>query len=421
MAIQKITSGILADGAIVAADIANGSITTAKIADGNVTSAKIDTVANTKITGLVTSGQIANVANTQVTGSIEATQVGTTVSQLFGMRNRIINGAMEIDQRNSGASVTPANGTYTLDRWGANQFSSTGKFSVQQNVGSVTPPAGFANYLGVTSLSAYSIGSNDIYAMYQAIEGNNIADLAWGTANAKTITLSFWVRSSLTGTFGGSLQNNDADLSYPYTYTISSVNTWEYKTVTIAGPTSGTWLATNGIGILLRFGLGAGSTRSATAGSWQAGNFNSATGAVSVVGTNGATFYITGVQLEVGSTATPFERRLYNQELANCQRYLPAFGGNGTGGEYMGYSYTTNGSVIFFPFPVLTRTAPTSMTTTGTFLGYNASNSSSSATLGFNTGDSLCASVIGTFTSTSGTPSRVNLQNGRVFFNGCEL
>jgi len=239
----------------------------------------------------------------------------------FSLKNRIINGDMVIDQRNSGASVTPANGIYTLDRWGANQFSSAGKFSVQQNAGSVTPPAGFTNYLGVTSLSAYSIGSNDIYAMYQIIEGYNIADLAWGTANAKTITLSFWVRSSLTGTFGGSLQNDAGDTSYPYTYTISSANTWEYKTVTIAGPTSGTWLATNGIGIILRFSLGAGSTRSATAGSWQAGNFNSATGAVSVVGTNGATFYITGVQLERNTTATPFEWLPYGTELALCQRY----------------------------------------------------------------------------------------------------
>ena len=192
---------------------------------------------------------------------------------------------------------------------------------MQQNAGSVTPPAGFTNYLGCTSTSAYTVGSGEIFYIRQSVEGFNIADLAWGTANAKTITISFWVRSSLTGTFGGALQNSAADRSYPFSYTISSANTWEQKSVTIAGDTSGTWLTTNGVGVGVQFSLGTGSTNSGTAGSWQAANLSSATGAVSVVGTNGATFYITGVQLEIGTSATPFERRLYGQELANCQRY----------------------------------------------------------------------------------------------------
>ena len=138
----------------------------------------------------------------------------------YVLKNRIINGAMVIDQRNAGAVVTPANGQYTLDRWGSNVFASASKYSVQQNAGAVTPPTGFSNYLGVTSLSAYSIASGDIYAIYHMIEGYNTADLAWGTANAKTITLSFWVRSSLTGTFGGALQNSVGDRAYPFTYTI---------------------------------------------------------------------------------------------------------------------------------------------------------------------------------------------------------
>ena len=160
MAIQKITSGILADGAVVAADIANGSITTAKIADGNVTSAKIDTVANTKITGLVTASQIANVANTQVTGSIEATQVGTTVSQLFGMRNRIINGDMVIDQRNSGASTTPTSSTYSLDRW-ISVLTAASKFSVQKKKNKITPTNDYKNYPGVTSLTTKYVTAGD--------------------------------------------------------------------------------------------------------------------------------------------------------------------------------------------------------------------------------------------------------------------
>ena len=247
-----------------------------------------------------------------------------TVDQLgTGFRNRIINGNMRIDQRNAGASVTPANGSYTLDRW-VNFLSQASKITVQQNAGSVTPPAGFTNYLGVTSSSAYTVAAGELFTQNQEIEGFNIADLGWGTANAKTVTLSFWVRSSLTGTFGGALRNSDSNRSYPYSYTISSANTWEYKTITVVGDTTGTWLTTNGKGIRLSFGLGVGSTFSGTAGAWAAGNFTSATGAVSVVGTNGATFYITGVQLEVGSNATPFDTRSYGTELALCQRYYNA-------------------------------------------------------------------------------------------------
>jgi hypothetical protein len=238
------------------------------------------------------------------------------------MKNRIINGAMVIDQRNVGAGVTPIDGQYTLDRFfgGLTQAS---KFSVQQNAGSVTPPVGFNNYLGVTSLSNYAVLAGDTFFISQNIEGFNTADLSWGTVDAKTVTLSFWVRSSLTGTFGGTLKNSAANRSYPFTYTINSANTWELETITIAGDTSGTWVgATNGIGIRVIFGLGAGATFSGTAGAWAAGNLSNATGATSVVGTNGATFYITGCQLEVGSSATGFEYVNYQTSLANCQRYF---------------------------------------------------------------------------------------------------
>jgi hypothetical protein len=227
---------------------------------------------------------------------------------------------MVIDQRNAGASVTPTTNVYTLDRW-AFYISQSSKFTTQQNAAAVTPPTGFTNYLGVTSSSTYSVVAGDYFLLSQAIEGYNVADLAWGTANAKTITLSFWVRSSLTGTFGGSIQNNTQLRSYPFTYTISVANTWELKSVTITGDTSGTWLTTNGNGLWLFIGLGNGTTYSGPAGAWSGNNYTGATGATSVVGTNGATFYITGVQLEQNTSATPFERRLFNQELANCQRY----------------------------------------------------------------------------------------------------
>ena len=258
------------------------------------------------------------------------------ISSVF--RNRIINGAMVIDQRNAGASVATTNvniATYTVDRW-AYQCSPASKFTIQQNAGSITPPVGFNNYLGITSTSAYSLGAGDYFRITQAVEGFNVSDLGFGTANAKTVTLSFQVYSSLTGTFGGCLQNGASNRSYPFSYSIPVANTWTSISVTIAGDTTGTWITTSGIGMLVQFGLGVGSTLSGTAGSWSANNYVSATGATSVVGTNGATFYITGVQLEVGSSATGFEYRQYQQELALCQRYFQKvsfLGGIATGGS----------------------------------------------------------------------------------------
>jgi hypothetical protein len=237
-----------------------------------------------------------------------------------GFRNRIINGDMRIDQRNAGASVTPVTGAYTLDRW-SYYSTQASKFTVQRNAGSVPPPAGYTNYMGITSTSAFSVAASDYFIMTQAIEGFNVSDLSFGTANAKTITLSFWVYSSLTGTFGGVIENSSQDRAYPFSYTISSPNIWEQKSVTIAGDTTGTWVTDNGLGLWLMFSLGAGSTFSGTAGAWVGSQRLGVTGAVSVVGTNGATFYITGVQLEAGSTATEFERRPIGVELALCQRY----------------------------------------------------------------------------------------------------
>jgi hypothetical protein len=323
---------------INSASIANSAISAADIADGTITAVKIISVANTQITGNITAAQITSVANTQLTGTITGSQISSntlsnTVFQTgavenymsaaglgFGMRNRIINGDMRIDQRNAGAASANTISGYFLDRWQVNQ-STTGKLIAQQDAGAVTPPVGFTDYLGVTSQSAYSISSTDNYNIAQFIEGFNTADLAWGTANASPVTLSFWVRSSLTGTFGGALLNSALNRSYPFSYTISAANTWEQKSVTIAGDTTGTWLATNGAGIRIYFGIGVGSTYTGTAGAWAGSLLLAPTGATSVVGTNGATFYITGVQLEKGSTATSFDYRPYGTELALCQRY----------------------------------------------------------------------------------------------------
>jgi len=282
------------------------------------------------------------------------------------MRNRIINGAMVIDQRNNGASVSVQG--YTVDRF-VILISQASKLTVQQNAGSITPPAGFVNYLGITSSSAYSITSSDAFTLVQPIEGLNTYDLAWGTVNAKTVTLSFQVYSSLTGTFGGALKNSANTRSYPFSYTISSANTWTSISVTIAGDTTGTWLTNNGIGVQVKFGLGVGSTLSGTAGAWAGTNYDSATGSVSIVGTSGATFYITGVQLEVGSSATGYEYRQYQQELALCQRYyqiLPTWSYDGYAAASGQFGYTV------LPFCTQMRAAPT--VTTGTQTGGTSNN-----------------------------------------------
>ena len=360
--------------------------------------------------------------------------IGTIADSSLGFRNRIINGAMVIDQRNAGASVTPSTAStayVTVDRW--KPFVSQGsKLSLQQNAGAVTPPAGFGFYLGVTSLSAYSITSTDYFALNYRIEGFNTADLNWGTANAQTVTLSFWIRSSLTGTFGGSILNSAENYSYPFAYTISAANTWEQKTITIAGPTSGTWIgATNGIGLQVFFGMGVGSTYSGTAGAWASSGFIvSATGATSVVGTNGATFYITGVQLEKGSTATSFDYRPYTTELQLCQRYLPAWNTSVTNEPFgTGIAYSATGSNIFLAYQVQPRVSPTGITASAasSFYLLNATNgiAGSYATTTFYKGSLNGLNIVSTtsagLVAGNGTILATNTGPAQILATGCEL
>ena len=277
---------------------------------------------------------LATNAITDASGGNTATINGytPTESNMAG-RNRIINGDMRIDQRNAGAAVTTGD-AYPVDRFQLRN-GSDGTVSGQQISDA---PSGFINSLKWTTTAAdASLSAAQYTAVYTAIEGLNITDFAWGTASAATVTLSFWVKSSITGTFSGALANSAYDRSYPFNYTISVASTWEYKTITIAGDTSGTWLTTNGIGIRLYMSLGAGSNFTGTANAWNAtGRTASTTGTASVIGTLNATWQITGVQLEAGSVATPFEHRQYGQELALCQRYyyqsdiLIYVGGNGS-------------------------------------------------------------------------------------------
>ena len=298
-----------------------------------------------------------------------------STAQYYGFKNRIINGAMVIDQRNNGASVAVTDGVYTLDRWAFySQTAIASKGTVQQNAGAVTPPAGFTKYLGFTSSSAYTIGAGEGFGITQKIEGQNISDLGWGAIGASSVTLSFWVRSSLTGTFGGSVLNSSVTRSYPFSYVVNLANTWEQKTVTIAGDTSGTWLTTNGTGMYVFFGVGFGSTFSGAAGSWSGSQYLSVTGATSVVGTSGATFYITGVQLEKGTVATSFDYRPYGTELALCQRYYYRKTKEGANASFsMGYIYTTNSWRGTVALPITMRTAPTFTSDTVTNFGVQSS------------------------------------------------
>ena len=252
-------------------------------------------------------------------GSATANLSSVNGGPIAGSRNRIINGDMRIDQRNAGASVTLADGIYNIDRW-QGSVSQVSKVSIQR---SAVAPDNFTNSQLLTVTSPITFGAGDYCGNAQSIEGYNTADLSFGTAAAKPVTVSFWVRSSITGTYSATLQNEAFNRTNSKAYTISSANTWEYKTITFTGDTSGTWLTDNRLGIKIYFALGMGSTYGgATDGSWTSTPKLAVTGQTNWASTNGATFYITGVQLEPGSTATPFERRSYGQELALCQRYF---------------------------------------------------------------------------------------------------
>jgi hypothetical protein len=321
----------------------------------------------------VTTPGVTNTGNETVAGN-ETITGSLSTPNTFGFKNRIINGGMVIDQRYAGAAGSAATNTapYGVDRWQVYGVVNS-KFTYQQNAGSVTPPAGFSNYFGITSSSAYTPAASERFLVDQNIEGFNWYDMAYGTANAKTSTLSFWVYSSLTGSFGGSLQNYAGTRSYPFSYTISSANTWTQISITIPGDTSGTWVgASNAGSLIVTFSLGCGSNYQGTANAWASANYLQPSGTVNVVGTNGATFYITGVQLEKGSTATSFDYRPYGTELQLCQRYYqkcfsqnykPANGFSSDGVFFNGTlgwtSYSTTAfRLVATPFAVTMRTAP---------------------------------------------------------------
>jgi hypothetical protein len=351
--------------------------------------------------------------------SSRATYLASTEG--FGFRNRIINGDMRIDQRNAGASVTPTDQQYSTDRWKSG-VSAASKFSLQQTS---VAPSGFVNSLKATSLTAYTVGASEFFNISQVIEGFNSSDMMWGTASAATITISFQVNSSLTGTFGGVVRNYDGARAYPFTYTVSAANTWEQKTITIAGDTSGTWNTTNSGSLQLIFNLGAGATVSGPAGAWSSTGYRSATGATSVVGTSGATFYITGVQLEAGSVASPFERRDYGRELMMCQRYYYN-SGSGSALQF-GAQGSTTGVEYMYMHPVFMRASPTlSYTSIGNFTAYvfNAAASKTLVAASINYATTKKALVQASWIGSSGTAGATcssDAVNGDFFAFSAEL
>ena len=276
------------------------------------------------------------------------------------MKNRIINGAMSVHQRGGTISASATVNTYGLDRFAMRTTLGSAVVSMQQ---STTAPAGFYNSLLCTVTTAdASLGADDLTALFQRIEGVNVADLGWGTANAQTVTLSFQVRSSVTGTYGVGIQNDAGNRSYPSTITINAADTWETKTITIPGDTSGTWnLGTTSTALYVFVSLGAGSNYTGgTTNAWNASDRRGASGQVNWCATLSNTFYITGVQLEKGSTATSFDYRPYGTELQLCQRYYWRLSATG-GGPLLNFGAASSAtqSTVVGNYQVEMRSAPT--------------------------------------------------------------
>lgn len=289
----------------------------------------------------------------------------------LGFRNKIINGAMVIAQRGTAAITASGADQFPVDRWGA--VNSVGTVTVQQ---SSTAPAGFSNSVVATVTATGSYSTSGYTALFQRIEGYNVADCAFGTASAKQMTLSFWVRASVTGNYSVSFGNNAGNRWLYRNFTVNAANTWEYKTVQFVGDTSGTWTTDNTTGLSVSFQLGRGTSTDGTENTWSSSVIISSAGNVDFAANSGATFYLTGVQLEQNYQPTPFEQRPYGVELALCQRY---YWQSSTGlttdaaSRHAHFRRIDNYTMIatgHLAFPVTMRAEPTAQIYNGNGIGY---------------------------------------------------
>ena len=316
------------------------------------------------IKGVAASSAAITVNNTDGTCTANITSIG---GNQLSNRNLIINGDIQVAQRGTTATCNSGSDTYSMDRWYARGESSSGVFTLsQEDIAGNNQGVKYAAKVTVTN--NVTPASGDVYKIAQRIEGQNLAQLELGRSTAKSFTLSFIVKSSVVGTHSGSFMNSAQNRSFPFTYTISNPDTWEQKSITIPGDTAGTWLVTNGIGLEVNFDMGSGSGKRGNAGgAWLAARAEGATGAVQVISSANATWFISKVQVEVGNVATDFEHRSFAQELALCQRYYQQSYEHGTSA---GTSTNTNAIVwypdatvnyasVSFGLPCVMRTQPT--------------------------------------------------------------
>ena len=277
--------------------------------------------------------------------TVQGQVVTPNTSGSLAARNRIDNGAMEVAQRGgSETTIDSSTSEYVCDRWAARAEPGDAFLYDQDN----SAPYGFKNSLKFNCSNTSGGGSNQLYTISQAIEGYNIADFGFGGGSARGMSISFWVKASITGDWGGSVQNSDRDRSYPFVYNIAVADEWEYKTVYIPGPTSGSWNNTNGVGIRLNFDMGCGSGFRGNAGQWNNADDRGPSGAISPMQTLNSVWRVTGVQLEMGPAATPFEYRGYPIELVRCKRYYQRIGY----GNHLCITNAINNNAARIPIPI---------------------------------------------------------------------
>ena len=324
----------------------------------------------TPAAGSVIDSMIVDMSSSKLTGALPAVDGSALTGLAVANRNLIINGAMTVAQR--GTSFTSAaNAAYTLDRF---VWYDTGAGVVDISQATDTPNGNFKNSLKIDVTTAdSSLAAGDLYAIIHNIEGTVSSQLGWGTSDAKNVTVSFWIKSPKTGTHSVAVQNSAQNRSRSEEFTVSAADTWEYKSVSFIGDTSGTWLTTNGVGVRIAFPLASGSTFTQAAGSWGTGNIYASTNQVNCMDDAANNFFITGIQFEVGDTATPFEHRSYGDELAKCQRYF--IKNSATAWQFTVTSLGSTFGRSSWDFPTTMRAAPTVSNITFNNSNYTASGS----------------------------------------------